>query len=195
MKALSIVLCGFFLLLLSPMDTISNCHASAADFEKGNPEDWKEWNQSIQDYMDMFKLVQEQGRITAMTANKGLDDAAKKADKKLHDQIIVETDVRLSVIIKELKSMDVPADLKGFHNSITDAYTSRKKAGEAALKDDYKSSSKYGEMALLSEIQAMEEMRKAALVNGAPRYVLDEMDASLVEYRKYLSVKDKTGPA
>ncbi|MFA6078960.1 MAG: hypothetical protein WC779_04355 [Candidatus Omnitrophota bacterium] len=195
MKTIISVFCITFALFLSPAICTSVCHAGAAEFENGNPEAWNQWNLSIQDYMDRIRLVQEQARLTAESANKGLDDAAKKADKKLHDQIITETDVRLSVIIKELSSMRPPRGLKAFHDAITETYTNRKLSGEAALKNDYKTSAKYGDMALRAQIRAMEELRTVSLANGAPRYVLDEMDTAISEYKRYLSVKDKTGPA
>ena len=171
-KSIRIIL---FIILPTLLFVVFSKQGYTALTEENSDISWREWYDSIGNYIKSMSLIMNKGKQVATSADDRLTMSVQNDDKIKGKKIITETGDSLSTITVELLELDPPQELREYHQKIIEAYEYRKLANDAMLRDNLDDYYMYANTAISSEIESLEELIELYQSHGAPEGLINDL--------------------
>ena len=136
---------------------------------------WEQFDESISEYNLKMEAFMDKTKLIVLSQNEGLQKAMKMDDREQAGRVIAETSGKLAELIRELKLLKAPPELRIYHKKMVEAYENRKMANDEMLAMNREAANKYNRKAKLLGKEAMVEMRRICIKYNAPREVIEAL--------------------
>lgn len=148
--------------------------------------DWEKWLETNKAYYNKMQNLQKQLSMSMSKATRTINEAVRANNIAAGGQAAKQTGEQITALIKQMDQLTPPEELKIYQEKIRESFRYTKKSLDVWMLGDQQGYHQYRKRSAQSLTRALEALRDAQRMMGAPPGYSDVMDQSIEQYKKEL---------